>query len=120
MVNVPAVGLEWDWNLQRGVYRDRVLQALAERGFDVSEGIEEEHILTPLDHAQLSGAWAGALYGASSNDRWAAFRRPHNRARFPRGLYFAGGTAHPGGGLGMVALSGKAASRMILDDLPAG
>jgi phytoene dehydrogenase-like protein len=65
----------------------------------------------------MTGARRGALYGASSNYRLAAFRRPHNRAPDVGGLYFAGGTAHPGGGVPMVALSGQVAARMALADL---
>jgi phytoene dehydrogenase-like protein len=32
------------------------------------------------------------------------------------GLYFAGGTTHPGGGVPMVILSGKVASQLLLED----
>ena len=53
-------------------------------------------------------------------DRLASYGydlHPHNRARDPHGLYFAGGTIHPGGGLPMVMLSGKLAAQMVLEDL---
>jgi diapolycopene oxygenase len=73
--------------------------------------------LTPADIARLTGARRGALYGISSNTPFAAFLRPHNRARDVRGLYFAGGTAHPGGGVPMVTLSGSVAARLLLADL---
>ncbi|MBN8618315.1 MAG: FAD-dependent oxidoreductase, partial [Anaerolineae bacterium] len=56
------------------------------------------------------------LYGWSSNNRFAAFRRPHNRAADVKGLYFAGGTTHPGGGVPMVMLSGKVAAQLIVQD----
>jgi phytoene desaturase len=58
----------------------------------------------------------GSLYGAASNDLFAAFRRPPNRVPGVRGLYLASGTAHPGGGLPLVALSGRAAARALLAD----
>jgi phytoene dehydrogenase-like protein len=64
----------------------------------------------------MTGARRGALYGASSNSKWAAFKRPHNRASDVKGLYFTGGTTHPGGGVPMVMLSGKSAARMIGED----
>ncbi len=41
-------------------------------------------------------------------------RRPHNRCPDVRGLYFAGGTTHPGGGVPMVTLSGGVAARLLL------
>ena len=59
----------------------------------------------------------GAIYGAASNDRFAAFKRPPNRVRSLPGLYLASGSAHPGGGLPMVALSGMAAADCLGDDL---
>ncbi len=73
-------------------------------------------MLTPLDLARLTGAWRGALYGASSNNRLTAFRRPHNRAPAVNGLYFVGGTTHPGGGVPMVMLSGKVVAGMITQE----
>jgi len=93
-----------------------VLDLLARRGLDIRAQIEVQHILTPLDLEQATGAWRGALYGGSSNSRWAAFRRPHNRAAGVRGLYFCGGTTHPGGGVPMVTLSGKVASQLLIQD----
>lgn len=60
---------------------------------------------------------AGSLYGAASNTRTAAFRRPANRAPVP-GLYLASGSAHPGGGVPMVLQSGRTAARLVLGDRP--
>jgi len=117
LVNAPALGPAYDWERNARSYRDLVLERLAAAGYDVREAIEYEQIITPHDIERMSGARRGALYGASSNNRWAAFLRPHNRAEGIRGLYFAGGTAHPGGGVPMVTLSGKAASRCLLEDL---
>ncbi len=119
MVNVPAVSQEWDWDQQKDIYKERVISSLADRGLDLTGLVEQEQVITPLDLAQQNGAWDGAIYGGSSNDRWAAFRRPHNRARYPNGLYLVGGTVHPGGGMPMAALSGEVASRMIMADFPA-
>jgi phytoene desaturase len=59
----------------------------------------------------------GALYGAASNDLFAAFRRPANRVPGVRGLYLASGSAHPGGGVPMAALSGQHAARALAADL---
>jgi phytoene desaturase len=115
-VNVPAVSLAWDWHSRAGEYAARVLDRLAHHGLDLSGKILTQKILTPLDWQERTGARLGALYGASSNNRWAAFRRPHNRCPDLRGLYFAGGTTHPGGGVPMVTLSGKVASQLLLED----
>ena len=63
----------------------------------------------------MSGTWQGARCGLSSNQPLNAFRRPHNRCPGAQGLYFAGGTTHPGG-VPMVALSGKVAAGMAITD----
>lgn len=115
-VNVPALSPAWDWQTRAGEYAERVLERLRRHSVDLGGRIETQKILTPLDWQERTGARLGALYGASSNSRWAAFRRPHNRCPDLRGLYFAGGTAHPGGGVPMVTLSGIAASRLLLED----
>ncbi|MCA9907072.1 MAG: phytoene desaturase, partial [Anaerolineae bacterium] len=117
MVNAPAYDARFDWRKEATAYRERALARLATFGLDVSTQIRAEHMLTPLDLERMSGARRGALYGQSSNSRFSALRRPHNRASDVRGLYFAGGTAHPGGGVPMVTLSGKVAAGMVLEDL---
>jgi phytoene dehydrogenase-like protein len=88
---------------------------LADHGVDIRERIVTERIWTPRDLRRHSGAWRGALYGQSANSKLAAFMRPHNRAKDVAGLYFAGGATHPGGGVPMVALSGKVAAELILE-----
>lgn len=72
---------------------------------------------TPADLAAEFPGSRGAIYGAASNDRFAAFQRPPNRIRSLPGLYLASGSAHPGGGLPMVALSGMAAADCVATEL---
>jgi phytoene desaturase len=117
LVNAPPLGSQFDWTTQEAAYRERVLSTLAGFGLDLRTKIRYTKALTPLDLAQATGAWRGALYGLSSNQALNAFRRPANRAPVVRGLYYAGGTTHPGGGVPMVTLSGKVAAQMVLADL---
>ncbi len=116
LVNAPALGPHFDWETQAHAYRDRVFTTLGRYGLDVRAQLRHEVMLTPHDIRRLTGAWRGALYGISSNQALNAFRRPHNRCPDVQGLYFAGGTTHPGGGVPMVTLSGKVAADMILAD----
>jgi len=118
LVNAPPLGDAFNWEEQASGYRDLVLNKLAEYGVDVREHIRHEHMLTPNDLERLTGARRGALYGASSNSKWTAFRRPHNRAPDVDGLYFTGGTTHPGGGVPMVMLSAASTANMIRQDHP--
>ena len=112
LVNAPPLG-RFDWSTQASAYGDLVLDRLAGFGYDIRGRIRCQRILTPLDLERLTGAYRGALYGVSSNSRWTAFRRAHNRAPDVAGLYFAGGTTHPGGGVPMVMLSGRAAAELL-------
>jgi diapolycopene oxygenase len=116
LVNAPALDQHWDWLAQGEAYTGRVLDLLTKRGFDLRSRLRYQKVITPLEIEQMTGARRGALYGASSNNRWAAFMRPHNRCPEVQGLYFAGGTVHPGGGVPMAALSGKVASQLLLED----
>ena len=116
LVNAPALDSRYDWMAQATVYRDQILIRLADFGLDIRGKIQTEQMLTPLDLARLTGAWRGAFYGASPNSPFIAFRRPHNRAPDVRGLYFTGGTTHPGGGVPMVMLSGKVVANLIAAD----
>lgn len=117
LVNAPALSPHFDWTTQADAYTDRVLNTLAGHGYPIRNTIRTQIRMTPADLAARTGAWRGALYGISSNHALNALRRPHNRAPDVAGLYFAGGTTHPGGGVPMVVLSGKVAAQLALDDL---
>lgn len=117
LINAPALSDKYDWSQNLATYRNRVLEILAERyNIDIHDRICVEKYLTPQDLEQMSGAWRGALYGASPNNRFAAFQRPHNRSKEIKGLYYVGGTTHPGGGVPMVMLSGKVTAKMVQED----
>lgn len=116
LVNAPPLGSGFDWAREEPAYRQQVLATLAGFGYPLAGRIRHLTALTPVDLAQHTGAWRGALYGLSSNQMWNAFRRPHNRCPLFAGLYFAGGATHPGGGVPMVTLSGKVAAEMVLRD----
>jgi phytoene desaturase len=119
LVNAPAISDQFDWQTQQQQYRDKLLHILAERyNLDIRDKIKAEKHLTPADLQQMSGGWRGALYGPSPNDRFSAFKRPHNRSKHINGLYYVGGTTHPGGGIPMVMLSGKVTASLIQDDTP--
>ena len=67
----------------------------------------------PAMFEALFPSTGGALYGRASHGWRASFRRPGSRTGLP-GLWLAGGSAHPGAGVPMAALSGRLASAAIL------
>jgi phytoene desaturase len=85
-------------------------------GYDIMDRIVCEKVMTPRDIEYQTGSYKGSIYGISSNNRKAAFLRQRNRSRQYKGLYFCGGSAHPGGGIPLVILSGKLASRAVISD----
>ena len=108
MVNVPSNAGQ-DWETIRTTIRQNVLAKLSRAlDEDIESLIEEEDYLDPIRIEQRTSSFAGALYGASSNDRMAAFFRHPNFSKV-KGLYFVGGSVHPGGGIPLCLLSAKIA-----------
>lgn len=116
LLNMPAL-TERNAMPDIDMIRDSVLRRLAASGVDIRDRILVEHLITPADLETKYSAFRGSIYGISSNSRNAAFLRPGNRVRRPRGLYLCGGAAHPGGGVPLVLLSGKHAAKCVIEDL---
>lgn len=81
-------------------------------GADIESLIDSEFILTPQKLQDRTSSWRGALYGASSNSMLAAFLRHRNRSNQLKGLYFCGGSVHPGGGIPLCLLSARIATEL--------
>jgi phytoene dehydrogenase-like protein len=73
---------------------------------DLERRIVCEHALTPLDIQQRYHVLHGAIYGLASHGRFLGAFKPGNRSPEVKGLYLAGGAAHPGPGMPMVLMSG--------------
>ena len=115
LLNMPYLAPGQNWPATVEGMRERVLEKLRNHGLDVAEKIVSERVLTPEYFADRFASNRGSIYGISSNSRSTAFRRPANRSRDIRGLYFAGGACHPGGGIPLVLLSGKMAAELLLE-----
>ena len=116
MVNVPGnTGQDWDTLIP--VIRARVIAKLSRLlGEDVEPHIEAESTLDPRSIESRTQSFRGSLYGAASNDRFAAFLRHPNFSSRIRNLYFCGGSVHPGGGIPLCLMSGKIAAEIIQKD----
>jgi phytoene dehydrogenase-like protein len=113
LLNVPY-NEDQDWRKETEIMRQRVIQRLEKQlGKLVTENIEIEDVMTPADIERNTGSTHGSLYGISSNRRLSAFYRHPNRSRRYRGLYFCGGSAHPGGGMPLAVLSGRIVSHLV-------
>jgi len=113
MVNAPQ-HIGQDWTVIRKVLRDKIIIKLGARlGKDIGPLILDEAVLTPQDIERKTSSYRGSLYGTSSNNRFAAFLRHPNFSRSIKGLYFCGGSVHPGGGIPLVMSSAKIVSDLI-------
>lgn len=112
LVNMPYL-TEENRAVDVGRVRTAVLRRLRAAGVDIEANIAFEEVITPADLEHRFAANKGSIYGVSSNTRGAAFLRPQNRISDPKGLYLCGGSAHPGGGVPLVLLSGKIAAELV-------
>ncbi|MEQ9187773.1 MAG: 1-hydroxycarotenoid 3,4-desaturase CrtD [Cryomorphaceae bacterium] len=113
MVNAPADEGQ-DWEGQATKVRAIVLNKLSRRlGREIAPLIKEERIWDPKGIEEDTLSYKGALYGNSSNDRFAAFLRHPNMSNRIQGLYFCGGSVHPGGGIPLALLSAKITAELV-------
>ncbi len=114
MVNVPA-GCD-DWELKQQQIKQSIIEKLNRLlQTDIEPLIESETILNPTLIELQTGSYLGALYGASSNTKMAAFKRQPNSGDL-RNLYFCGGTVHPGGGIPLCLKSAAITANLIAQD----
>ncbi len=113
MVNAPANdGQDWDALIAKT--RRNILTKLSRQlGEDIEVLIEAEDTLDPRLIESRTSSSQGALYGNSSNNRFAAFLRHANFSRQFGNLFFVGGSVHPGGGVPLCLLSAKIATEMV-------
>ena len=115
LLNMPYLAPKQNWQEAKDRMRAIVLEKLQKLNLLQQDRIIAETCYTPMDFYELYRSNRGSIYGISSNSRSMAFRRPPNRDRNLAGLYFSGGSVHPGGGVPLVLLSGKIASGLIAE-----
>jgi len=113
MINAPYDdGQDWEREMQES--RKRIVHKIKSLlHMDIEKHITCERITTPQDIEAQTMSHRGSIYGISSNSRTAAFMRQRNRSKRYHGLYFCGGSAHPGGGIPLVLLSGKICADLV-------
>jgi len=113
LVNAPTHG-QFDWKEKEFArnYANTIIDQIEARGISVRDRLESLTVRTPADLEAAVHAPGGAIYGTSSNGARAAFMRAKNRSPI-KGLYLVGGSAHPGGGLPLVGISGDLVTEAI-------
>ena len=119
LVHTPYLRRHHNWNAMFPAYRNVILKKLKETAGleDIEDRIEVEHALTPQDIHTRYHVLNGAIYGLASHGRFLGAFKPANRVKELKGLYLAGGSAHPGPGMPMVMMSGWIAADTVDQDL---
>lgn len=113
MINVPHNNNQ-SWDELINIARGNILSKLSKMlKCDVESLIEFEEILDPRTIESKTSSFKGALYGNSSNKMFSAFLRHSNKSSEINGLYFVGGSVHPGGGIPLALQSAKIACDLI-------
>ena len=115
MVNTPGdFGQDWE-ALIRTTRKNVIgkLSRLLEK--DIASLIVSESHMDPRIIEHRTNSHRGALYGTASNSRFSAFLRHPNFSSKIKGLYFCGGSVHPGGGIPLCLMSAKIVAGMIPD-----
>ena len=120
LVNAPRhsqSGAGFNW-LAPGVaegYRDHLIELLVDRKLLDRSRIVDLKYRSPADIERMYNAPGGSIYGRSSNGPSAAFNRASNRSPIS-GLFLVGGSAHPGGGVPLVGISGEIVANAIASE----
>ncbi len=115
LVHTPYLRPHHDWSKMFPEYRRTILEKLRTTGGmpDIEERIVFERSLTPRDIHDRYHVLDGAIYGLASHGRFLGAFKPANRSHDIKGLYLAGGAAHPGPGMPMVLMSGWIAADCV-------
>ena len=113
MANAPANDTIWD-DARIEAARRAVFKRLKSSGFpDIQDDIRVSEVWTPTRIAQRYNMPGGAIYGTHSHGWRSAFMRPPNKDRRYEGLYYVGGSTHPGGGTPTVVMSSRITCDLI-------
>ncbi len=116
LVNAPANGDQGGPPKEELIACEtRAFDHLRRCGLSVARDPAALAMTTPATFESLFPGSGGALYGRATHGWAAAFQRPGASTRLP-GFYLAGGSAHPGAGAPMAALSGRSAAVRIMAD----
>lgn len=116
MVNAPA-DCGQPWSELIALTRQRVAKKIEGMlGIPIESRIRAERITSPLTIASETFSRGGSLYGASSNSVWSAFLRHPSSLGSIGGLYFVGGSVHPGGGIPLCLAGAKIVDRKIASE----
>ncbi len=122
LVHTPYLRPQHNWKEILPKYREVILDKLeSTAGLKGIRGeIAYEASLTPEGIHHRYRVLNGAIYGLASHGKYIGAFKPANRRTDVKGLYLAGGAAHPGPGMPMVMMSGWIAADSLDSDSRSG
>lgn len=116
MINAPHNDGQTNWDEMIAATREAVIQKLNRNlKTDIRPYIETELIWEPRKIENITSSAFGAIYGNSSNNKFAAFLRHANFSSAIKNLYFCGGSVHPGPSIPLCMLSAKIMSECVTE-----
>ena len=114
MINAPHNSGQENWDEMIAETRENLIRKLSKQlQTDIRPLIECELIWEPRKIEALTSSAFGAIYGNSSNNKFAAFLRHANFSSKIKNLYFCGGSVHPGPSIPLCMLSAKITTELI-------
>jgi phytoene desaturase len=112
-INVPNnSGQDWDKLISEA--RTHIIKKINRMlKTDIEPLIETEMVFDPRIIESRTSSAFGAIYGNSSNNKYAAFLRHANFSKEVENLYFCGGSVHPGPSIPLCLLSAKIMSALV-------
>ena len=122
MLNVTIVGtyqgVDWDRHKTRFI-NDVVTYLSREVVPGLADHVAVAECATPTDFERRIGFAEGGLYGITQDAAHTTIFRPSNKSKSIDGLYLAGSSTHPGGGIPTVIAS-EQSPRTLLSDTKVG
>lgn len=113
MINAPA-NINQNWKELVAQARKNIIKKINNTlEEDIEKYIEYEKVVSPAEIEKTTLSRKGALYGNSSNSVFSSFLRHPNFLNKIKGLYFVGGSVHPGGGIPLCLASAKIVDKEI-------
>ncbi|MDY6795734.1 MAG: NAD(P)/FAD-dependent oxidoreductase [Actinomycetota bacterium] len=103
-----------DWDREKQPFIDRTIEFLSKQAIPgLADHVKVIDCATPLDFERRLLLPHGAIYDLQQDLTSEVIFRPSGRSRSVKGLYLAGNSTHPGGGVPTTIASGIIASKLV-------
>ncbi len=114
----PYARSDGDWERDKQAYGEQQLERLSETAVPgLADHVQLLQVLTPRDYEKRLLMPEGAILGLQMDLAASAAFRPSARSKSIEGLFLAGSSTHPGGGVPSVIASGLIAAGLVDGDV---